>query len=57
MGEAIEHTCLTFLSRDLTKGQKCDVWFTDSEHNIRVGDKFIKGIGNKLFVAAFFQVL
>lgn len=58
MGEAIEHNCLKFLSRDLTKGQKRDVWFTDSERNIHVGDEFIKGIGNKLlFVAAFFQVL
>lgn len=44
MGEAIEHTiCLNFLSRDLTKGQKCDVWLANSERNIQVGDKVYKG--------------
>lgn len=28
VGEAIEHVCLKLLSRDLLKGQKQDVWFT-----------------------------
>lgn len=55
MGEAIEHNCLKFLSRDLTKGQKRDVWFTDSERNIHIGDKFIKGIGNKLYLLQLFS--
>lgn len=55
VGEAIEHNCLKFLSRDLTKGQKRDVWFTDSERNIHVGDKFIKGIGNKLYLLQLFS--
>lgn len=60
MGEAIEHIiCLKFLSRDLTKGQKCDVQLTDGECNIQVGDKFLRGIGNKLYLLQlfFFQVL
>lgn len=60
VGEAIEHICLKFLSRDLIKGQKYDVWFTcivSVTPVLNVGEKFIKGIGNKLFVAAVFQVM
>lgn len=48
------------MSRDLTKGQKKDVWFTQIvsvTSVLNVGEKFIKGIGNKLFVAAVFQVM
>lgn len=61
VGEAIEHICLKFLSRDLLKGQKQDVWFTEIvsvTSVLNIGEKFIKkGIGNKLFVAAVFQVM
>lgn len=31
------------------------MWFTDSERNIEVGEKFIKGIGNKLICCSFFS--
>lgn len=47
MGEAIEHICLKFLSRDLIKGQKQDVWFTwivSVTSVLNVGEKFIRAL-------------
>lgn len=59
MGEAIEHICLKFIEQGSYKGPeiRCVVHI-DSERNICIKrQKFIKGIGNKLFVAAVFQVM